>query len=146
MKVELIPFQARHARGLKVQELAICANVTTASDEYLHALEALDSWSVTIDGEVKGCAGVVPVWHGFGQCWAVISQDIGCFGLLGFTRVVARYLRASQVRRLETTVSANFEPGHRWMRTLGFRQETPHPMRHYFPDGSDAILYSLVRE
>ena len=47
------------------------------------------------------------------------------------------------VRRLQTTVVAGFNEGHKWAKILGFEVEGL--MKSFEPDGSDAVLYGRVR-
>lgn len=108
-------------------------------------LERFDSWTGRINGEVVACAGIMPLWRGRSYAWAVLSQDIGPFGMVRLTRAVRRYLKMSPPGRIEATVVAGFDAGERWLQMLGFERETPAPMRGWLPDGGAANLFARVR-
>jgi len=97
------------------------------------------------DGEVLVCAGILELWHGRGFAWSIVSAHAGR-RMLAITGAVRRMLDVAPFRRVECYVDAEFGPGMRWARVLGFRLETPRPMLGFFESGRDAYLWSRVRD
>lgn len=131
--------------ALPLQDAQACVSSMAGNPDYADTLAKFESWTGRIDGRVVFCAGVIPLWPGRSQVWAVIASDIGSMGMLRLTRAVRRFLTLQQEIRIEATVVADFGAGHRWMDILGFKRETPEPMRGYLPDGRDAVLYARAR-
>lgn len=102
------------------------------------ALEQLDSVTVTYNGDVIACGGVVPQWAGRSIGWAYLN-DLSPRHMVAITRA-AQELVARTPGRIELTVRADFPPGQRWARMLGFEVETP-LLRRYGPEGEDHIGY-----
>jgi len=138
-------FKPSDLLALPLQDAQACISVLAKDPGYADALAQFDSWTGRIDGRVVVCAGILPLWPGRSQVWAVIASDIGGAGMLRLTRAVRRFLMLQTAGRIEATVVAGFEAGYKWMDILGFERETPEPMRGYLPDGRDAVLYARVR-
>lgn len=94
--------------------------------------------------QVLACAGTVEIWPGRAMAWALLSELAGRH-LLALHRAVAGFLMQAPYRRIEATVDDGFEPGHRWLRLLGFTCETPAGMPGFTPQGRGAFLYARVR-
>lgn len=116
-------------------------HVPDAND--VNALAMYEAWTMRIHGRVVGCAGIIPIWPGRFQAWAYIAEDIGPAGMVALTRAVRRFL-ALQHGRIEAHVVTGFKQGERWAKLLGFKRETPKPMRSFMPDGSSANLFARV--
>ena len=140
----IVPFTAEHLQQIDVQAEQSLASHHFHNKQYTRALEAHDSWTGLIDDKVVACAGFITLWPGRHQVWAVISATIGPAGMLQLSRAVLRAL-ALKTGRIEAVVASEFEAGHRWARLMGFSLETPQPMRHWFPEGGDASLYSRIQ-
>lgn len=138
------PFKPEHVHLIDVQDEQSLAKQHFTNTEYLTALSRADSWTVRINGKVVACAGIITIWPGRHQCWALISATIGPAGMVRLTKAVLRMLRLKE-GRTEMMVASEFEEGHRWARVLGFKLETPEPMRQWFPEGGDASLYSRIQ-
>jgi hypothetical protein len=138
-------FQPSDLLELPPQDAQTCVSLLNLDPNYARTLALHDSWTGRVGDRVVGCAGIIPVWQGRYQVWAVLASDIGASGMVVATRIVRRCLSLYPGARIEATVVSDFEPGHRWMDILGFVRETPEPMRRYLPDGRDAVLYSRVK-
>lgn len=137
----IVPFQAEHLFQVRVQRAdAFVAEII--SPEAAVAMEQHVAFSALDGGTVLGCAGVVSPWTGRGMMWALFSEEIGAHWIAvhWFAR---RFVRDCGIRRLEATVAVEFEPGHRWVRQLGFEREIER-MECYLPTGGAASLYSRV--
>lgn len=100
------------------------------------------SWTGEQDGEILICSGVIPIWDGRAQAWALVSPAAGKH-FAAIHRAVKRFLDIKMpdpFHRVEATVDVYFDPGHRWMRMLGFEPEAL--LHKYRPDGVDQCLYA----
>lgn len=141
--MRVVPFKPEHVAALLAAPTQQNLTPMMANTAYLQALHSGDSWTL-IDGDrVIGSGGLVEVWPGLAQAWALISADAGVIGMLNMTRATKRML-AVRMGRIEAYVAADFQAAHHWMRVLGFQRETPGVMRKWFPDGSGAVLYARV--
>jgi len=91
------------------------------------------------------CCGIIPFWNGRGECWAFFGDNVKRH-MVQIHKAVARGFEYELTRytRIEAVVELDHKPGHRWMKSLGFRLEAP-VMQKYWPDGSDNSLYAKVR-
>ena len=101
------------------------------------------SWTALDGEEPIACAGVVEVWEGRAYAWALLSEYAGPH-MLTLTRVIRSRLASLPYRRVEMAVDAGFNAGCRWALMLGFRLETPEPMRAYLPNSRPAYLFARV--
>lgn len=108
--------------------------------DVLASFFALSFWTAD---DCVGCFGVLPIWPGLGQAWAVFSKAAGPH-MLAITRHGV-YLRDTvPFKRIQTTVRCDFEDGHRLMKLLGFTVEAER-MAAYDLTGRDHALYARVR-
>lgn len=96
------------------------------------------SWTAVHDGLPICCGGLVPMWDGRAYAWTVIDADAGPH-MLRLTRAIRSLLAASEWRRIEMAVRADFEAGRRWALALGFVHEVR--ARCYLPSGQDADIF-----
>lgn len=136
--MRLEPFRPEHLRRIEVQEAQRRDFMLQPDPTYGEAWTAFD-------GERGICsAGLLQLWPGRAYAWAVLSLHAGPY-LLEITRIARFILAASTYERIEMYVDEDFEQGRRWAGMLGFRCETPEPMRKYLPSGASAYLYARVR-
>ena len=142
--MEIVPFKAEHLRALSLQDAqAYLDGMITEADA--QALEAQDiAYTGLVDGRPIVCAGIIVQWVGRAIAWAYLSREAGQH-MPAIHRAVKRMFGALDIPRIEAHVTAGFEPGHRWVRMLGFKLETPEPMRKFLTTGEDAYLYARIR-
>jgi hypothetical protein len=134
---KIVPFKRWHYTWLG--PAAEGAEAIPVSAETLALLEGARSWTAMVDGEVIGCGGTIQQWPGRHTAWAYFSYLSGPH--MGWaTRAVRRGLAEVQ-GRIEFTVRADFEAGHRWARLLGFAVETPRLVA-FGPTGEDHVGYT----
>ena len=115
------------------------------SQELAKGLEHEYASFTAMDGDkVIACAGIIKIWEGRGLVWSYLSDDAGKY-LVHIHKATKRMLDVIEFDRLEAMVDEGFNEGHRWVKMLGFKLETPEPMRKYTPDGRSSYLYSRVR-
>ena len=140
----IVPFQAEHVEQITVQSSQICEINWFGSPEYIKSLESGIAYTGIVDGVVMACAGLMQIWPGRYYAWALLTDQMSPHHMIAITRAVRRGLHLIPNARVEAIVQSDFEMGHRWMGLLGFTRETPEPMRRYYPDGQDAVLYARV--
>jgi hypothetical protein len=96
-----------------------------------------------LNGKVVFCAGVVELWPGRGEAWAVFDKSLkGDF--IKVFHVIRRFLDGCGIKRIETSVDCSFADGHRWMKALDFVCEAP-VRKAYGIFGEDTALYARVK-
>lgn len=94
------------------------------------------------EGQVVACAGVIEHFPGYGTAWVMMS-DLARRHIIALTGIIRNFLWLSHFRRIEATVDADFENGHRLVRALGFLRDCV--LKAYSAKG-DFVLYSIVKE
>jgi len=143
--LEFIRFEPAHLGALRLQAAQAYLQPLLLKPEYGAALTGPDTWSGLLDGRIVGCAGILPQWPGRAIAWALLSHELCGRHFLRAHHQVLNVLRSAQhggMRRIETSVDAGFNAGHRWARALGFRPEGL--MRAYSPEGRDHVLYACI--
>jgi hypothetical protein len=147
MMVEFIPFEPSHLTALQLQAAQAYLQALIAKPEYGAAMTGPHAWTGIADGRVAGCAGILEQWPGRAICWALLGREIRTRDFLRVhhkVEAVLRRVHGEGTRRVETSVDAAFDAGHRWVRALGFAPEGL--MRCYSPDGRDHVLYAHLCE
>jgi hypothetical protein len=111
----------------------------------LHLLEDEISYSFLNDSNlVLVCFGMARLWSGRGTVWAIFSEE-GKQKIRRILPIIRNLLKNSPMHRLETPIPCGNTKLERWMKAVGFTLEVP-CARKYYPDGSDASLYVLVKD
>lgn len=139
--ITVIPFQPAHVLAMQVQP-AQMAVIPTLAEYADTAGIGGPAWTVLYDGVILCCGGMIEIWQGRWQGWTLLSADCGRH-MLALTRTVRRLFSGVDPRRLEAYVYTDFEPGHRWMRALGFKPEGI--MYGFGEDGGDMVMYARLR-
>lgn len=100
------------------------------------------AWTAEADGQILGIGGLAAQWENRAIAWTLLSGDVGKY-FVQLHRAVKDVLVKSPYVRIEATVDVGFEPGHRWMKMLGFEVEGY--LKAYRPDGGDQIMYARIR-
>jgi hypothetical protein len=144
MKVEVVPFKGEYLRRMALKQTSRY-NLSLITEEAFEQLEKNEfNYTFLMDGRPVFCGGIVTFWPGRGEVWAFLDEVCRSEFIL-IHKMVVRYLKVFPHKRLEATVEKEFEPGHRWMRLLGFNVEAP-LLRAYYPQGTDGVLYAKVRD
>lgn len=134
--MNILPFAVEHLSRLSPQAAQLGEVTADAlAGPYGQA------WTAEVDGAPICCAGLMPVWDGRAYAWALLSKNSGKY-MVPLTRAIRSRLSVAGFRRVEMAVDSTFGAGCRWAGLLGFRLETPFPMRAYLPNGRDAYLYA----
>lgn len=143
--MKIVAFRPEHVRALELQDAQRYFAGQLSSADYGRMLANAGQAFTALDGDrVIACSGCMEIWDNRAMAWALIAKDAGRH-MVGVHKAVAGFLAGAKWRRIEASVDVGFEPGMRWLRMLGFQQETPDPMRAYRPDGGDSYLFARVR-
>lgn len=142
--MRVIPFVAEHAQILIVQPMQDLPPLAPAEAA---ALAKAGPCYTALDDEGKPVAicGVVRQWEGRAIAWGLIGYNAGPH-FVRITREVKKFLDTCGIRRVEASADAGFPQAMRWLEMLGFKCETPEPMRGYGFDGRPCYLYARVAE
>lgn len=100
-------------------------------------------YTAFMDDKIVACGGAVEYWKNRGEAWIIFGKTFtGNFILL--QRAAREFIHRCPLKRLEASVVLGFDKGHRWIKSLGFKLETP-LAKSYTQDGEDCALYSRVR-
>lgn len=141
----LVKFNPEHLNHLDLQPAQHGILPYLDSKEYVDLLMCGSSWTFIGDGKVVYCGGFYPLTDTIARGWALVGLNAGRY-LYTITKLSRDFFNKSEYARIETVVKQDFEQGHRWMRLLGFQNETPDGMRNYGPDGSTYYLYATFPE
>jgi len=137
----IIPYQAEHLHRLMLQPAQLMMK-PQMDENYAKALEIPNfAYTAIKNDRVLACAGVLPIWEGRGEAWAMLAADIGT-DFVFIHNATRKYLRECGIRRIEAVVDAQFRQAKRWVMTLGFEYEGW--MKAYTPDGRDCIRFARV--
>jgi hypothetical protein len=137
------PYKPEHLQELILQPAQARVRANLSDPEYAQALVGKHSFTLKMDGKVVACFGVLKLWEGRGDAWALISGDIGARGMRRLHFEIRKRLEAShEFRRIETACDAGFEQAKRWLELLGFQYEGP--LLKYTPDGRDCLRYARI--
>ena len=144
--IEIVPFNFEHARFIATNEMN--ADIVNVKERYLKNLEQLvkpdTSWKGLIDGKIIAAGGMVELWDHVFEGWVMATADIQKHPIATariikkiFNKVMVKY----DVHRLQTTVKADYEIGHKFAQWLGLEKEGL--MKKYLDD-NDYYLYSRI--
>lgn len=139
----VIPYKPSHLESLLLQPAQAPARTYFENPDYARALDRPGNSFTAMDGDrVLAIAGVVPLWEGRAEAWALLGSDLKR-DFIGIHRATLRFLDVCGFRRVEAAVDAQFCQAVDWVKLLGFECEGP--LKAYTPDGRDCIRYARVR-
>lgn len=141
-----VPFKAEHFDMMTVQEAQKWVE-QGATPELMRALEGPYSNTLMSDGSPLVCCGAIPLdqTNHRAYLWSILNASVNRHIFRQIHTYARRFLNALPFRRLEAAVDLDFDAGHRWVRSLGFKLEAP-VLKAFREDGQDCSLYALVRE
>lgn len=133
----------QHLKYFNPHDEQIAMNDLLKDETYVNQMLETDAYAIIVDGVVICIAGVMPKTQYIGLAWAVLSKDIGR-NMVMCTRAISDFLLKSNYDRIETPVRRDFVNGHRWVKLMGFVNETPETgMKYYGYHGETYDLYAL---
>ena len=139
-KFIVVPFEPAHY--LEAVSGAPYEGDPEASAEVYY--KAGPAWTGLVDGAVVACAGIMLLWPGLGEAWAVWTPR-GRAHIRSIHRAVRDGMRDivddHHLRRVQAKVVEGFWEGRLWANHLGFNIEAR--MQKYGPNGEtfDQLVY-----
>jgi hypothetical protein len=140
--ISIVPYRATHLLDLQIQKGQVSSTPAITPD-YACRLEGEFAFTAFYHGKILAVGGVVELWADRGLAWMMIDIDAGAH-FVALHRAVKRMLDIVPYRRIEADTPCEFEPGHRWLKMLGFTLEAECMKAHRI-DGGDSALYARVR-
>jgi hypothetical protein len=100
---------------------------------------------MTDKDEIIACGGVVLLWPGVAEAWALTSDLVAQYAL-AFHRIskvtVSSAIQFWKLHRVQAVVHSRHEVSQRWVKRLGFKREAI--LTRYGADQSQYIMYALL--
>ena len=103
-----------------------------------------NAFTMFVNGKPSFAFGLVVLWNGVAEGWVIASQNIFDVKFLAARTIINKMLevcKKNKIKRLQTSVKAEFKEGVRFATWLGMEIEGL--KKNYGPDGSD--YYQLAR-
>lgn len=139
MRVEA--YRPEHLQSLLLQPAQEFVRPYLSRPEYGKALVMPTSFTALDGDRVLCCAGIIPIWEGRAEAWALMAADLRR-EFIYIHHAAKRFLNSCGFRRVEAAVDSQFCAAVEWIEMLGFKYEGP--LRGYTPDGRDCIRYARV--
>ncbi len=107
-----------------------------------------NTYTVIYEDEIVAVGGLQMKWEGVGTLWLILTEDCKKYGIHGLLaleviRDKTNYLiEKNHLWRAEATIRVGFPQAIKMIEFLGFQREGT--MRMFFPDKTDAYLYSRI--
>jgi hypothetical protein len=146
---QLVPFSPVH---VQMMELGIFDKAYLEHlPDWLGMLSGMATLGYAYTGAKAGkpmcCFGVIKLWPGVAEVWLIPDADVTSVAR-SFHRVTKLFfdiiMSELHLFRLQATVHTLNEPADKWIRSLYFQEEGV--LRRFGPDGSDAKMYSRLRD
>ena len=146
-KVQIIPFKAEHVSQFDDAEGELIYVGADFDKQMFVNEDNGPGYTGVYDDKIIGCGGVTVFWAGFGEAWGIYPRST----FFHFVREVYYYTKKGlneimdhyELRRVQASARCDYPCAQNWLRHLGFNIEAR--MKNYCPSGSDAYLYSIIR-
>ena len=104
-----------------------------------------NAYTLFIDNKPIVAGGIIVIWKGVAEGWVMANQNIYDVKLLACKEIKKRtdiLCEKNKIKRLQTSVKANFTTGVRFASWLGLKKEGL--MKNYGPDGSDYLRMAKI--
>ena len=144
--IKIVPFSFEHAKYIAYNEMN--AEIVNVKERYMSNLEQLvkpeTSWTGMIYDKIIASGGMVQLWDNVYEGWIMATADIKKHPISTariIKKIFAEVMEKHDVHRLQTTVKADYEIGHKFAKWLGLEKEGL--MKKYLDD-NDYYLYSRI--
>jgi hypothetical protein len=138
-------FHVEHLASLNKREVYKAFHGLDEQYTKLSSSENVVMYTICDDDRPIAVVGANMVWPGFMMAWGILSDDI-VKKPIAFTKEIKRlfdvHFEELSLYRVSMEVKADFCPGVKWMRLLGFDLEGT--MKKWGPDKSDYYLFARV--
>ena len=141
MANELKPFLPEHADqiiaiGLNDKLMEIDASY--ADNRICDHSQPGNAYTMFVNGKPVFACGIVVLWDGVAECWVMASQNVYEMKFLAARTILElqdKLCKKNKIRRLQTSVKADFKKGLRLAHWCGLEIEGL--KKKYGPDGSN---------
>jgi len=147
--MRIVDFKPEHYREIEeVYSEPKLSDILFAQADQMEAVsKAGPCWTlITDDGRVIGCVGMIMLWQGVGQAWAVFSPLVKEYGIAvsrAVKRMISHGFDEYCLDRLQIIVQPEEEKNITWAWFLGFEEEG---IARRLVCGKDFLVMSIVRE
>lgn len=139
--IQFVPFRTEHAaQMMAIEQIPWDDNVLRKA-----AVAACSGPGVTAycDDLPMAAAGVVVLWKGFGEAWALLGKDLKGHQAAVVTLAVRRHLllwfAELELVRVQCYRKADNYAGHKWLEAVGFGKGAL--LEKFGPGGEDHYMY-----
>ena len=100
------------------------------------------SYTISDNGNLLGCAGVVEMFKGVAEAWTMLSPEVKqapMFLHRRTKRILHNIIEFKKFHRVQAVVNLTDERALQWIYALGFEMESR--MKGFNPDGSDSGMF-----
>jgi hypothetical protein len=107
------------------------------------------TFTAIFESQIVGIGGICVLWDGVAWAWVTLTKDCKKRGMHGIIALAAirdkmeLLLEENNIRRVQCTVRTDFDAAIKMVEHFGFKMECC--MEGYWPDGTDAFLYSRIK-
>lgn len=102
-----------------------------------------EAYTILLDGKVMASGGILPLWKGVGEAWAITSDMVESHKLFfGKTALKVFKKALNGFERVQTLIDADHAVSMKWAERLGFVNEG---LMRKFIGGRDYYRYALIR-
>jgi hypothetical protein len=147
--IDTIPYEPFHAyqileEGIRENDLWL----TQFKDFEIMAKGWKDggpAYTITIDGEVAACAGLVLLGWSRAEAWTLFSSIFksnyrACYKII--KSKLEELIELNFLRRVQSLADPEYKEGIRFLEHLGFEKEGL--LRKYGPNGEDLIMFGRI--
>lgn len=140
----VLPYKPEHA--IQLQSLGYFPHTGTDAEAYAKQIDRPGlAFTGFIDNVPVISAGLIPLWVGVAEAWALVTDRARKYPLSMHRAVktnLYRMIKENNFHRVQMVVARGYGPGYRWAEGLGFKFEGFR--LKYAPDKSDVVEYALT--
>jgi len=147
-KVKIVPFETDHLGFMNFTSFAFQDFIHTR-DHSINSLLTLEklgkSYTALCQGQILGCAGIIPCWKGTADLWMFLGEEAFVkkkFILSIIGSLLNSFIEEYKLHRVQAIVKSDFCQGHRFARFFGFLPEGE--MIAYGPNKENFVRYAKV--
>jgi len=147
MMISIQPFKADHAEFILSQQLNF--NELYLKPEHrkyaLYLQQMGMSFTAFAQNKPIAAGGIYLLWENVAEGWVMATNEVWNYKLgmaRHFKKKTDVLIETNKIKRLQTSVKADFWHGQKFAKWMGFEKEGL--MKHYGPDGSDYIRYARI--
>tara|TARA_B110000503_G_scaffold114183_1_gene171556 strand:- start:84 stop:530 length:447 start_codon:yes stop_codon:yes gene_type:complete len=145
--ITIVPFEQDHADYILSQQLN--ANELYLKPEHKKYAKFVENIGMSFTGLANGkpiaAGGIYILWDGVAEGWVMATSEIWqhkIYFALQFKKRTEILLKSTKIKRLQTSVKADFDLGQKFAEFLGLEKEGL--MKNYGPDGADYYRYARI--